>query len=147
MRKSIQIYHPEQIAVAAAAGFTEISYSLSSERFAYREDCLERAAKIRAMLDAHQIACTQTHLPDYHLLISSEKREDDTEAAIHRAIRASAVLGAPWAAIHPRTAVSDGYHRTKSFEDNRRAFAEYLETAEAAGVGLAVENMPLYPYT
>lgn len=147
MRKSIQIYHPDQIAVAAAAGFTEISYALGAERLAYREDCLARAAEIRAMLDAHHIACTQTHLPDYHLLISSEKREDDTEAAIHRAIRASAILGASWAAIHPRTAVNDGYNRTKSFEDNRRDLTSYLETAEAVGVGLAVENMPLYPFT
>ena len=147
MRKSIQIYNPCQIAPAAAAGFTEISYSFGTDELAFREDCLERAAEIRAMLDAHHVACTQTHLPCYHLLVSSEETDERTEAAMHRALRASAVLGAPWAAFHPRTAVHAGYSRTKSADDTRRALEGYLTTAEACGVGIAVENMPLYPHT
>lgn len=151
MRNSIIIREEENLelflAYAASAGFREVSISFGSTDLFTRPDYRSRIDQIRTLLDKNGLVCTQTHLPCYHLTVSSEITDEITELSIKRCIEESARLGAQWTAYHPRTAVNHGYSRTKSFADNRAILAEYLEVSEKYGTGIAVENMPLYPYT
>lgn len=151
MRNSIQIREEENLEAmveyAAAAGFGEVALSFGSGEMCFKDDFEERAVYIRELLDAHGLVCKQTHLPFYHLLVSSEEEKDEVEKAIENAFKASAILGAEWAAYHPRSAVNSGYDRRKSFADNQRVLTKYLAFAEKNKVGIAVENMPLYPYS
>ena len=97
------------------------------------------------MLLKYGLACKQTHLPCYEHLTCSQIIDDEMELSIKRAIKASAELGAEWATYHPRTDIKSGFSRIKSFKANKDILNNYLEDAEKYGVGLAVENMPLYP--
>lgn len=100
------------------------------------------------MLDKYSLNCVQTHLPAvYHLLVSPEEVDEKLEEAIKRGIEATAVLSAKWTTFHPRTAINDGFNRDISYKHNKNMLTVYLEQAEKSGVGIAVENMPLYPYT
>lgn len=151
MRKSIQIREeefPEQMmAYAKAAGFREVSISFGSTDLLMKDGYENAVEHLGKLLEKYDLKCTQTHMPCYHLLVSSEVQEEAMEHSMVRCLEASAVLGAEWAAFHPRTSLADGYNRTTSFEANREALSGYLEYAEKYGVGIAVENMPLYPYT
>jgi len=151
MRKSIIIReeeHPEYLLrCAASSGFEEVSISFGSTDLFTRPDYRARIDQIKGWLDETGLVCGQTHLPCYHLTVSSEITDEVMELAIKRCIEESARLGAKWTAFHPRTAVNQGYNRTKSFADNQAVLADYLEVAEKCGTGIAVENMPLYPYT
>lgn len=151
MRNSIIIREQDDIELmleyAKKAGFQEVSIGLSEPEFFLRPDYKSDVAKIRELLDKNGLVCTQTHMPCYALLDSSEITKDETELAIRRSIEESARLGATWTAYHPRTDITNGYSRTKSFEANKAMLDGYLEDAEKYGVGLAVENMPLYPYS
>jgi len=151
MRASIQIREEEYfdtiLQYSAAAGFKEISVSFGSCPI-IADDELERDTdRIGNLLVKYGIACTQIHLPCYHLLVDSSKKEAHIEKAICQYLRAGAALGAAWGAFHPRSAINDGYNRKKSFCANREDLLGYLEYAEKYNIGIAVENMPLYPYS
>lgn len=150
MRKSIQIREEENLelmlAYAQKAGFREVAISLGSGDLIFRDDFEDGIAKISELLKQHNLVCRQTHMPCYHLLVSSEETEEKVENAIKNSLKASALLGAEWTAFHPRSAVNAGYNLKKSFEANKRDLESYLPYAEKYGVGIAVENMPLYPY-
>ncbi|MBR4866520.1 MAG: sugar phosphate isomerase/epimerase [Clostridia bacterium] len=149
MRHSIQIRQEEHfeklLSLAANAGFREVSVSFGSDDLFFRDDYASALLGVAKLLDKYGLQCTQTHLPCYHLLVSSEEVTEETERAIRRAIEGSGELGAAWTAFHPRTAVNQGFDRTLSFRHNREALLGYLEVAERSGCGIGVENMPLYP--
>lgn len=149
MRNSVIVREDENFELmlqyAAKAGFKEVSIGLSETEFFMQSDYRDRIDKMKELLDKYGLICTQTHLPCYALLDSSEIIHEETELAIKRCIEESARLGATWAAYHPRTDITSGWHRTKSFEANKEFLKSYLEVAEKFGVGLGVENMPLYP--
>ena len=154
MIKTIQIKENKDLdlmlAYAQEAGFREISFGFdgAADSLLFQDDYQKSIDTICEMLDKYHLRCVQTHLPaPYHLLVSSEKIDEKAEAAIKRGIQATAALGATWGAYHPRTAISDGYNRKLSYEHNKNMLTQYLEEAEKSGVGIAVENMPLYPYT
>ncbi len=151
MRNSLIIREEENLELmlqlASKAGFKEIMLSFGSSDVLMKENYREEVEKIKELMDKYGIACRQTHLPCYHLLVSSEIIEEEMEENIIRGIKVSAELGAEWAAYHPRTAVNDGYNQRKSFNDNKEILNKYLEVAEKSGIGIAVENMPLYHYT
>lgn len=150
MNNSIVVREEENLelmlAYASKAGFQEVSISFGSPDIFLKPDYKSELDKIKALLDVNGLVCKQTHLPYYHLTVSSEIEEEEMELGIARCIEESARLGAQWTAYHPRTAVNDGYSQLKSFEDNKRIISKYLEIAERVGIGIAVENMPLYPY-
>lgn len=150
MTNSITVRYGENFELmleyAAKAGFKEVLVGLGAKSEIFLKDDYNKDIEyIQQLLDKNGLKCTQTHLPDYHLTISCEETTEEKEHCIKRAIEASAKLGASWATYHPRTAVNAGYSRIKSFESNKAKLTEYLEIAEKCGVGLAVENMPLYP--
>ena len=152
MIKTLQIREKENLELmieyASLAGYKDISlgFESSEDTLLLRDDYKKELEKICKLLDKYNLNCIQTHLPAvYHLLVSSEEVNERLETAIKRGIEASAILGAKWTAFHPRTAINDGYNRKISCEHNKKFLTEYLEDAEKYGVGIAVENMPLYP--
>ena len=154
MKKAIQVRELENLEMtlkyAAEAGFNDVSIGFDSSKASMfiGDDYKKKLNNICELLNKYNLNCVQTHLPaPYHLLVSSETVDEISENMIKRGIEATAVLGAEWTAYHPRTAISDGYNREKSYEHNKNFLFQYLEYAEKAGVGIAVENMPLYPYT
>lgn len=150
MRSSIQIREEENLELtvkyAAMAGFKEVAISFGSGEMCFGDNCEEGAYNIKKLLDDNGLVCKQIHLPAYHLLISSETTDEKTERAMENAFKAGSIIGAEWAAYHPRTTLDNGYDRNKSFEDNKKILSGYMEYAEKYNVGIAVENMPLYPY-
>ena len=150
MNNSIVVREEENLELmleyASNAGFKEVSISFGSPDIFLKPNYKSEIDKIKASLDARGLVCKQTHLPYYHLTVSSEIVDEKMELGIARCIEGSARLGAEWTAYHPRTAVNDGYNQKKSFDDNKLFLTKYLDVAEKVGVGIAIENMPLYPY-
>ena len=151
MRRSIQIREEEHFELllthAAKAGFTEISISFGSCPI-LADDALDRDIdRIGNLLVNAGISCTQIHLPCYHLLVSCEETDPVLEKAMVQYIRAGSKLGAAWGAFHPRSACTSGYDRKKSYISNREALLRYLDATSDCTMGIAVENMPLYPYS
>ena len=145
MKKAIQIGYDNlfelKCNLAAKAGFKYISanyYPMLGKTDAEWEAAIENTARI---LDETGLSCIQIHPYYYDLLISSEKREESHEYAIHKAIEAGGRLGAEWVAIHPRSNLTTGLYRSKSFEDNKKDLSAYLETATKFGTGIAAENL------
>ena len=149
MKNSICIQEDTNIEVmlayAAKAGFKEVLLGFGSSKLFFDDAYQDYIGKIKDMLDKYGLTCGQTHLPYYHLTVSSNIIQPEMELAITRCIQASADLGAQWTTYHPRTAVNQGYNRTSSFADNKVALSRYVEVGEKYGVGITVENMPLYP--
>ena len=150
MNNSIVIREEENLkqmlSFASKAGFKEIMLGFGSSKI-FEDDSYEKEIElIQKLLCKYDLQCGQTHLPCYHLTISSEIIDENMELQIKRAIRASAMLGAKWTTYHPRTDLTNGCNRTKSQEANISILKDYLEIAEKSGIGIAVENMPLYPY-
>ena len=149
MTNSITVRYDENfeymLKCAAKAGFKEVLIGLGACDALLKDDYNREIERLQQLLEENGLKCTQTHLPDYHLTISCEETTKEKELMIKRAIEVSGKLGASWTTIHPRTAVNAGYSRKVSFESNKAKLSEYLEIAEKSEVGLAVENMPLYP--
>ncbi|MBQ9543626.1 MAG: sugar phosphate isomerase/epimerase [Clostridia bacterium] len=132
---------------ASSAGFGEVMVGFGESKVFESDTYEKEVEKMGELLNKYSLRASQTHLPCYHLLDSSEIVDEKTEMSIRRGIWASGKLGSDWTAFHPRSAVNKGCSRGVSFEDNRRMLEIYLEDAEKAGVGIAVENMPLYPHS
>ena len=151
MIKAIQLREEEDLeemlAFARNAGFSHVALGFGSSDIFMKEDYKRRVEEISDLLLKNDLSCIQTHLPCYHLLVDSDECDEKIELAIKRCIEESATLGAKWTAFHPRSAVKSGYDRTKAYADNYEKLKEYLEYAEKSGVGIAVENMPLYPFS
>lgn len=148
MRKSIQIAYDElfklKCELAAKAGFKEIAVNTTKVLDKTEDDWKQITSDIQEILDANGLKCSQSHPYYYDLLVSSEITEERYEFAMKQAIIASAKLGAEWCVFHPRTSLSTAFSVKQSFEDNKRAFSEYLEIAKKYGTGIAVENLPIF---
>lgn len=67
-------------------------------------------------------------------------------ASVKRSIRATAVLGAPVAVIHPFIDGETWYENPQlSLDITERVCAEYIEVADQVGVKVALENLPPAP--
>lgn len=151
MRSSIQIHAEKNFELmlqyASKAGFKEVSINFGDCEVIFKDNFDAHVEEMCALLEKYNLKCTQTHLPCYHLLTTAQECDNDVEASIIQALEASSKLGAEWAAYHPRTDISAGYNQQTSFQFNKDKLQEYLEYAEKYNIGIAVENMPLYPYT
>ncbi len=78
------------------------------------------------------------------MLLSLEQKQENLEFAIKQAIAASGMLGANWVAMHPRSAVTNGYSTKKALEGNKEVFCEYLDIAKKYNTGIAIENLPTF---
>ena len=151
MIKSVQIRYDGEIyqnlEYASIAGFKEVSIGFGDNIDFFNSDYMPELEKLARCLSDNNLKCVQTHLLCYHLYVPQEEIRENFENAIKNALIASIFLGAKWSAFHPRSDVTGGYDRTSAYRKNREMLTEYLETAEKCGCGIAVENMPLYPFT
>ena len=149
MKKAIQIKYNEtfenKCRYASEAGFQYIAvnfYDMIGKSQNQWDEAIEHI--LRVMSD-NSLECIQSHPYYYDLTLSSEIDKEDCEFAITNAVIASGKIGAKWCALHPRTSINSGYFVSKALEDNRRSFGRYLEVAKKNNVGLAAENLPIFP--
>ena len=87
------------------------------------------------------VSFRQSHLPYYDAFNTDDAdKAARMEELIRRAIIASGMLGVKWAVTHPGTLYQAGPDMSLSRARNLEYFSRHLETARAAGVGLALEN-------
>lgn len=150
MKKAIQIAYnalfEKKCEFAAKGGFKYISVNFTEIMDKTQDDWDAVIEDIESILDKTGIKCIQSHPYYYDLLLSSEIVKEECEFAIKQAIRASGKLGAKWCAIHPRTSITGGFCRSKSFEGNKKSFSEYVECAYKYNTGIAAENLPIFPH-
>ena len=148
MNKAIQIPYNSLFSLkcrlAAEAGFTHIAVNFTEVAATTEAQWDAVTEDIRQILEENHLGCIQSHPYYYDLMKSSEILEEAHEFAIRQAIVASGKLGASWCVLHPRTSLTTGRYVSASFEDNRRAFGEYLEVARKWGTGIAAENLPVF---
>lgn len=149
MKKAIQIKYNEtfenKCRYAKEAGFKYIAvnfYDMLGKSEKQWDEAIEHILNV--MLE-NTLECIQSHPYYYDLDLSSEIDKEECELAITKAIIASGKIGAKWCALHPRTSINSGYFVSKALEDNRRSFGRYLEVAKKNNVGLAAENLPIFP--
>lgn len=143
--KSIQISYDNDFAkkcrFAAEAGFTHIAVGFSAMED-YSDDAFQKAPeKILSILNENNLKTIQSHAPYYDLLVSAEITDEETERRFIRSIETSGKLGVKWCVIHPRTYVTGGYNKEKSFNESVKTISKYLEYAQKYNTGIAVENL------
>ena len=70
------------------------------------------------VLNENNLKTIQSHGPYYDLLISAEIKDEEMERRFIKSIEASGKLGVEWYVIHPRTYLTDGYNKEKSFKES-----------------------------
>lgn len=148
MKKAIQIpfdsLFKDTCKAVANAGFKFISVNLTPFLDKTENEWAKATNEIGNILTVNGLSLIQSHPYYYDLRISSEILEERCEFAIKQAIKTTGVLGGEWCAIHPRSSVSSGFMTSKSFEDNKKVFSEYIECAIKYGTGIAAENLPVF---
>jgi len=131
------------LALFKNAGFNGIDFGF--------EDLLEKAGweddihKIRECMDKSGMVCAQVHLPYYNIFESSEVYIEEKETEMKRAFKAMSILGAKWGAYHPMSSTNYDYDPKRAMHDNKEKLKNYLEEASKYDVGIAVENLPVFP--
>lgn len=130
---------------AKAAGFKTVGISLLDNKTVFREDFFDYMKALKEELDRQEMRCRDTHLPCYDIVLSSEITDEKMEKALDDGMIATSILGGEWASYHPRTAVNYDYSSEIAFEHNRESLKHIVETAEKYNVGVAIENLPVFP--
>lgn len=123
----------------------DIDLTSSDPSFMSDENWEGQAYKIKERLDANGLDCIQVHLPCHDIFKSSEIIDENVKMATLNSLKAMKILGCKWGAYHPRTSFVNGFDSDASIRDNIREISIYLEEAEKLGVGIAVENIPIFP--
>lgn len=133
----------QELSWAEKAGFRAVGIEVGN--IGMDEGGYDVIRRCRELMEEKGMVCSQTHLHCYVPLCCSTVVKPETEESIRRGIELTAILGAPTAVYHPRTAISKGYDWRLSFEHNREALKPLLETAVKENVLIAVENIPVFP--
>lgn len=99
------------------------------------------AEEVASLSRALALPITQSHAPFYNALIPEHPNAAVWEPMIERAIIASGMVGSPWVVMHPGTYPDDARDFRESKRRNYEYFMPWLEKAEKAGCGIAIENM------
>lgn len=150
MRKSInitkkRIFDENVYDYVKNAGFDGCDISLENIEEMCSENWETYIYRIKELLNSHNLECCQVHLPYHDLFVSSEIIQEDVKMAMLRAIKAMKILDCKWGAYHPRTAFNNNCNSDISIKDNYNEISIYLEEAEKYNVGIAVENIPIFP--
>lgn len=128
----------------ADAGFEGIDIGYSKDFL--NDDVYEKnACAVLEELEKAGLKCSQVHLPYYGIFKSSEIYEEDTDKRIRNALHTMKILGASWGAYHPMTSFNYDCDTERAIHDNKEKLKKYLETAVKYDVGIAVENIPIFP--
>ena len=126
------------------AGFSGVDMEYADSFF--NSDGIEKnSEKLVKLLDKFNLKCVQVHLPINKFFQSSEIWDYDKEQQIKDAIRAMSYLGAKWGALHPMSSTNFGYDVDRAMHDNIERIKTYLEVADKYNVGVALENIPVFP--
>lgn len=133
----------EAIRQIAKAGFKCVEFGLTHERVYLegREDEESRLESIRRAAEESGVEILQMHGRLFNLC--SENAEEDIAWA-HRSIRRAGALGVKWVVLHPGSAdhiAADPNVLEWTRKRNLEVFRAWLQTAEEAGTGIAIENM------
>jgi len=132
------------LAALSDAGFSGIDMEYNDSFF--EGDGYEKnAEKLVELLDKYNLKCVQVHFPVYNIFESSEVKDEKKEQDIKDAIRAMPLLGAKWGALHPMSASNFGFNVNRAMEDNIERIKTYLEVASKYDVGIALENLAVFP--
>lgn len=127
-----------------SSGFSGIDLGLNGDIMA--TDAFKGAvSKIQELFEQNGLVCSQVHLPYYNIFDSSEIYDDIKEAEMRNSFEAMSVLGAKWGAYHPMSSTNYEFDRKRAMRDNIEKLKNYLETAAKFNVGIAVENLPIFP--
>lgn len=149
MLKSITVHFDEicqadYLKTLRDAGFEGVDIGLYSVALP-DENWKKGMAEAKETLEKAGLQVAQTHLAFYDLFLSSELDNEEVRKRIHWGLEATAMLGAKWGAFHPLTAFNFNCDRARSVADNQEKLKGFLETAEKYNVGIAVENIPIFP--
>jgi sugar phosphate isomerase/epimerase len=140
---------PEAMRRCKSAGFEALDFNY----FDYQPRLLKMTAdqelawaqKIRAAGEMCGIRMTQMHGPVHgqalDRMMTGLTLDTFFELGL-RAIRTAAILGVPWVVFHPVSLSIEGREpHEEAFRFNVSFFERFLPALEAAGVGIAFENM------
>ena len=136
------------IRVTKEVGFDGVAFGYMAAKnggLLKQDNWREEIQKICRWLEKYDLPCVQTHLPCYAIRRPSDEANEEEAQLIERGIEATAILGAKWGAWHPRTDFNHNFDRENGFRDNVRELTRFVKTAEQFGVGIAVENLPVFP--
>lgn len=126
------------------AGFDGVDFCFNGKLFEDGKD-EEIVDTIKQNIENAGLFCAQVHLPWYDIFASSELYDDVIEKNIKMALKHMKTLGAKWGAFHPLSSSNFSYDRKRALKDNIEKIKGYLEVAEKYDVGIAVENLPVFP--
>lgn len=129
----------------ADVGFDGIDLGLNDCDPDIFKDAERSAELIRSTLDTFRLKAYQVHLPLYNLFTSCEMVDETIENSITGSLKIMSYLDIPWGAFHPMSASNFDYDRKRAMADNKEHLKKHLETAEKYNVGIAVENIPIFP--
>ena len=136
------------------AGFDAVDYSLDvgfkancQPQLNSDETIYEFYRDVRRHMDEIGLLCSQTHAPMFPNQSEEDSYSPEKVEMYKRAIRVTAILGAPYIVIHPTTfdIMSNEYERGMSA--TKKLYDQLTETLEECNVKLGVENMFHYDYT
>ncbi len=127
------------------AGFDGCDISLTNLEMMTAPNWEDKIYKIKNLLDERGLECIQIHMPVYDIFLSSEIILEEEKRAILNSIKAMKILGCKWGAYHPRASFSTRFNSEAAMKDNFKELSIYLEEAEKYNVGIAVENIPVFP--
>ncbi len=149
MKKAIQIAYGDLFAtkcrIASEAGFRHISVNYTEVVDKTEDEWKQVTLDVSKILAENNLTAVQTHAHYYNPFLSCELTDDSLEFGIRRAIISSAEIGAEYCVIHPRSDVKSSYITSRSLEANKAWFSELFEVAVKHGVGIAAENLPIFP--
>ncbi len=127
------------------AGLDGCDIGLDRDNVMIEKDWEDIVHKAKEELDKRGLVCTQVHLPYHNIFRSSEIIEDDIKQCTLNSMKAMSILGCKWGAYHPRTAFNNNCSSEVAIKDNYKEISIYLEEALKYNVGIAVENIPIFP--
>lgn len=131
---------------AKKAGFNDITieFNVTKEDVIADDNFEPYIKELKNLLDSMELTVSQTHLRSYSFAQGSSVKSEEIDKQIERSIISSAILGAPWGAIHPRTSYDVVCDRKYNLTENIKFIEPFLKTAEKYRVGIAVENIPTW---
>jgi len=142
-----QLFTDHVLQCVKDAGFDAVALGFYADgaRYLRENNWRDAVLRIREKLEEYGLPCVQTHLPCYEIRRSSDEPCEEEAVLIERGIEATAMLGCRWGAWHPRTDFNHGFDRKNGIRDNVRELRRFVKTAEKFDVGVAVENLPVFP--
>ena len=131
--------------IASEAGFRYVNMGFGDSTFYARDGWEKQIDRIGNALAKNGLTCVMTHSPYYDLRISAEITEPSMALSQKRVVMATGMLGAELCALHPRTYLTGGNDREKSFLCNRDDFLALSELAHENRTMIGIENLPIFP--